>query len=245
MKPLTRTLAQVRDLEVAQLGHKGIPNAAWPLTYGNDCLKFQLYNLGVVSRSDMSDPAISIRAFLGTTQWERVTPANLRAGDLALMQFDSNPDVDHIGLTYSRIGNAVRTLEANTSPKVGMEITKTNRGVYDKTRDIGSWLVGGVRPPYKPEAAVVPASKRAEVRLVLGWLDTQLPKSILRSTAGPTHEGPGDGVMGPVAWLEVQEWGDLVGIYPSPPYEKDGIPAGRSRFTYGEALKRAKAAMKR
>jgi hypothetical protein len=159
MKQLTRTVSQVREIEEAQLGHKGIPNADWPLAAGNDCLKFQLVSLGVVTRSDMSDPAISIRAFLATTRGSGC-PANLRAGDLVLQQWDDLPDVDHVGFLYSKPTGALRTIEANTSPKPGVALTKANRGIYDKTRPIGSWVVGGIRPPYVPEAAIVTSSKR-------------------------------------------------------------------------------------
>lgn len=242
---LTRTLSEVREFEAEHLGAKGIPNVDWPLSTGNDCLHFQLVALGVTGRSDLSLPAISIRAFLAVTPWERVKPEDVRAGDLALQQWDSNPDVDHIGFTYSRTGTSIRTYEANTSPRPGLELTVENRGIYEKQREVGPWLIGGLRPWYAPEASKVSAGKRAETRLVLGWLDKQLPAGVTRSKAGPGSWGPGDGVMGPVAWLQVQEWGDIVGLYNSPPYEKDGIPAGRSAYVYGEALKRAKAAARK
>jgi hypothetical protein len=243
---LPRTLTQARDAAVGQLGVKGIPNADWPWPAGNDCLKFVLVSLGLVGRLEMHNEYTSIGAFLAFTPWPRVKASEVRAGDIVLQQWDDVPDPDHVGLCYSRIGTAVRTIEANTSPKVGMPLTAENRGIYDKTRTAGSWLMGGIRPAYKPEAAVATKSSRDEVRLVLAWLNTQLPKHITRSAAGPAAgNGSGDGVMGPVAWLEVQEWGDLVGLYDSPPYLKDGIPAGRSKFVYGEALKRAKSAARK
>jgi hypothetical protein len=248
MRQITRTLSQVRDLEVAQLGTKGIPNLHWPWTYGNDCWKFQMWALGIASRSQQANDLISIQAGLAESQWQRLRPSEIRAGDLVLQQWDDNPDVDHVGLCYSRVGDQIRTIEANTSPKPGIPLTPANRGIYDKTRPLGSWVTGGIRPPYKPEALIVPASKRAEVRLVLAYLDEHLPEHVARSKAGPhAGAGAGDGVMGPVAWLEVQEWGDLpsVGLYPSPPYLKDGVAGGRTKFVYGEALKRAKAAQRR
>lgn len=245
---LPRTLTQARDAATAQLGVKGIPNADWPWTTGNDCLKFVLVSLGLVKREEMRNQFTSIGAFLAYTAWPRVKASEVRAGDIVLQQWDDVPDPDHVGLCYSRIGDKVRTIEANTSPKPGVPLTPANRGIYDKTRPAGSWLMGGIRPQYKSESAIATKSSRDEVRLLLGWLHTQLPASVPRSKAGPhAGNGAGDGVMGPTAWLEVQEWGDLPGVdlYPSPPYIKDGIPAGRSRFVYGEALKRAKAAARK
>lgn len=228
---LARTLAQVRKSEEAFLGTLGSPNPWSP--WGEDCLKFQLFNLGVAKRSDQSNPHVSIQAFLASTPWLRVKPHDLRAGDLALMQFDDKPDLDHIGFCYSidLAAGRISTLEANTSPKVGLALTPQNRGVYKKTRDLGGeWLSGGIRPPYLAEAAVTGAKRRAEVREILRFLDEELPSSVARSTAGPTAKGPGDGVPGPVYWLEVQLWGRQEGLYPEGIYEADGIEGPRTEW---------------
>lgn len=249
---LKYTLAQVRDRQIALVGTVGIPNKWWPLDYGADCLAFQLYSLGVRSRSQMELKYIKISEFLETTTWDRIDVADIRSGDLVFQNWDGNKDPDHVEMTYSIVPRKkITTTSANTGPAPGVP---DPRGAWKKTRDIGPWLEFGVRPPYRNGATTATAKQRSEARLAGTWLNQQ-PE--LRAAGVPetgvgdrkTADGrtdPGDGITSPAPryWLAVQTWGNLHGHYPSPPYEIDSIPGTQSRKVEAIIRTKAKAATK-
>lgn len=215
MVSLNRTLEQVRDIELSYVGKVGIPNPWWPLNYGNGCLKFQLFCLGIASRKDMELRHISIGSFLDTrdkTDWVYVAAGDIRPGDLAFQNWDGNKDPDHVEMTYSRVGNTITTTGANTGPAAGVTNPK---GAWKKSRSVGEWLAFGVRPPYKNSAATVTSSRRAQVRLIAEYLNTHL--------GGPDTEAAKDGIPGPVYWMLVQTWGRAHGLYDGR-YVIDGVP---------------------
>lgn len=228
---LKYTLDQVLDRELAYVGTVGIPNAWWPLTYGNGCIKFQLFNLGVATRRDMELRHISINEFLDNrdkSAWQYVPAAEVRPGDLAFQNWVGDKDPDHVEMTYSRVGNTLTTIGANTGPAAGV---LSPRGAWKKSRPIESWLAFGVRPPYKPITAAATASRRTQVRLIATYLDAH--------TDGPDLAASHDGFEGPAYWTRVQKLGRAHGLYDTR-YVIDGVPGTQTRKVEAKVLALAK-----
>ena len=253
---LKYTLEQVRDREVAALGTLGVPNAWWPSTYdrpwdwNNDCIKFQLFSMGVATRRQQDNHFISIAGFRGWAGWKEVTVADLRPGDIAAEVWEGGDEPDHVEFVYSidHAGGKITTLSANTSPTPGVPMTEKNRGVYKKTRNLSTHFLFGIRPPYLDATATVTPSRRAQVRLTATWLNKTLPdtyqgQTIHRSAAGDIGKTAGDGLPGPLYWLEVQTWGRLNDEY-GPRFQVDGIPGARTRQVEAVIYGKAKAAHK-
>lgn len=230
---LKYTLDQVRDNQLSYVGTVGVPNAWWPINYGNGCMKFQLFTLGVASRKDMELRHISIGAFLDTTTWERIPAGQVRPGDLAFQNWEGNSAPDHVEMTYSRVGGVLTTTGANTGPAPGV---LDPRGAWKKARPVGSWLVFGIRPPYRDVAATVTPTRRAQVRLIAGYLN--------RSLGGRDTEAASDGIPGPLYWTLVQTWGRAHGLYPGK-YVIDGVQGPQTRKVESAIYAKAKAAAKK
>lgn len=252
---LPYTLAQARTRAENALGTKGIPNDWWPdasLPWDeeNDCLKGVLYWLGFATRKQQDLAHTSISNFRAHYGWEEVTGGDIRAGDVALFNFDGGRSYEHAGLIYSidHPSGMVTTIEANTSPAPGVPITAKNRGVYRKTRPIRDGLVAAFRPAYKSGAAVTTSSAKIRARRIGTWLNrpAHLPAGCHVSAVGDYvaagRQIIGDGVTdpAPIYWRNVQTWGsqhDADGkpvarnhaIY-GPTFLLDGIPAARSRY---------------
>lgn len=250
---LPYTLAQARTRAEDALGTKGVPNPWWPdasLDWDeeNDCLKAILYWLGFASRKQQDLAHTSISNFKAHYGWDEVTGTDIRAGDVALWNFDGGSTYEHAELVYSidHARGVITTISANTSPAPGVEITKANRGVYKKTREITASLRAAFRPPYKSGAAVTTSSAKTRARRIGTWLNHHLPHGCRPSWVGDHVEGghtvAGDGITdpAPIYWLNVQTWGsehDATGktvarnhsIY-GPTFEKDGVPGPRTRY---------------
>lgn len=265
---LSLTADQVRTRLLGELGTIGLPAPHWPLTdlSTNDCLGFLTWAAGIRAPDDYTSALIRISAFRATAGWHEVGPADVRAGDWALCNWDANPDADHIEYVYS-IDHAhgdITDVSANTGPRPGVDIKKHPelRGVYRKTRDIGPWLIGAIRPPY---AVTTPTSAdRKTVRADATYLNRTLPSTfhdtatghtitLHRSGAGDIGKTPGDGIRGPIYRLLVQAWGathDAAGrkvdnrskaLY-GPTYKVDGVFGPRSVYVEGRLSAVVKAA---
>jgi hypothetical protein len=234
MTTLKYTLDQVRERQVALIGTTGLPNAWWPLPAGNDCLAFQLTQLGIRRRSDLVPHFISIAAFRAWSGWDEVARSDIRPGDIALENWSGGHDPEHAEFVYSidHARGVVSTISANTGPHPG---TPNPRGVWRKTRPIGEWLLTGIRPPYRNPASTATTHDRAKVRLTAGYLNKVLPPGTPRTAAED------DGIRGPVYWMAVQTWGRLHDQY-GPNYQIDGIPGPRSRTVEAVVYAKAKAA---
>jgi hypothetical protein len=233
---LKYTLDQVRERELAHVGTVGTPNDWWPLDYGNGCLKFQMFCLGVASRHDMELRHISIGSFLDTRDksvWQYVPAEDIRPGDLAFQNWVGDRDPDHVEMTYSKVGNKLTTTGANTGPAAGVT---DPRGAWKKTREIGSWLAFGVRPPYKPVASTVSTARRAQVRLNAAFVNKAL--------GGADTPAAKDGIPGPLYWTLVQTWGRAHGLYPAR-YVIDGVPGPQTYKVEAAVHAKAKAAPKK
>lgn len=249
---LRYTLDQVRDREVGMIGTIGPTDdrdTPWwgladPTT--NDCLGFQLERLGIRGKRNYAEHLVRISVFRKWTDWDEVPTHALRPGDLALENWDSAPDADHIEWIYSidHAAGKVTTISANTGPAPGV---KQPRGVWKKTRDIGPWLIGGVRPPYKPAASALSTKRRADIRLVGSYLNEAKElrdAGVPQTGAGDIKSGPrvvpGDGIDGPLYWWGVQMWGRVHGKYGTE-YLIDKIPGPRTRQVEAMILTKAKA----
>lgn len=231
-RTLSRTLEQVRAIELAELGFLGIPAPHWPLKTGNDCLGFQTWALGIREPGDFTTALISIRAFRASVGWPEVGPEEIRAGDLPLWDWDGDREPDHIEFCYSidHPQRAITTVSANTGPKPGVDIDvhPELRGVYRKTRSFSGSLYGAIRPPYAHPALT--SSDLATVRRNATYLNRVMPATfhdphtgrtlqLHRSGAGDGSGNgkKGDGKRGPFYRLMVQVWGRLhPPLYPHP-----------------------------
>lgn len=222
-RTLSRTLEQVRAIELGELGDLGLPNTAWPFEEGEDCLAFQTWALGIREPRDRTTALIRISAFRAAVGWPEVGPEQVRAGDLPLWDWDGDGIPDHIEFAYSvdHPGGEITTLSANTGPKPG---TPQPRGIYRKTREIGPSLFGGIRPPYAKPATT--STELAEVRRAATYLNRVMPEvfhdpltgkavRLIRTGAGDGSGNgrKGDGKRGPLYRLMVQAWGRQHGIY--------------------------------
>lgn len=218
---LPRTLDDVRTRIRAELGTVGIPNLHWPLATGQDCLGFLTWAAGIRERDDLTNALISIRGFRGSSGWHEVGPAEVRPGDWPLWDWDGDGEPDHATFAYSvdRAGNELTTDEANTGPRVGVDIDlhPELRGVYQKTRPLDSPnLWGALRPQYA--AAVTTSADRKAVRTAGSWLNRHIPATLHddvtgrtltlhRTEAGDIGSAKGDGKRGPLYRLLVQAYG--------------------------------------
>lgn len=220
------TLAQFRAKAVGELGSIGLPAPHWPLTdpTTNDCLGFLTWAAGIREADDYTSALVRISAFRASAGWPEVAPHELRSGDWALYNWDSNPDADHVEFLYGiDFAHAeTDTVSANTGPRPGVP---EPRGVYRKQRAIDEHLIGGIRPPYLVIAPT--ASDVAAVRRDASYLNRTMPASyhdpitdrtiVLHRTgagAGSPTGGKGDGIRGPLYRLLVQVWGRMHRIYP-------------------------------
>lgn len=80
-----------------------------------------------------------------------------QTGDIVMLNFSDGISPDHCGLVVGREGNAVKTIEGNTTPgEEGTPQEQANGGcVALKTRFLYQ-IVGVCRPQYKEEEAAVP-----------------------------------------------------------------------------------------
>lgn len=247
---LDLTADAVRDRLVSELGTVGIPAAHWAIPTGNDCLGYLLWGAGIRDRDDFRTPLVKISAFLAVSGWQRVDADEVRANDIALCNWDGNPDADHVEWVYSidRHADEVTTVSANTGPRPGVDIDlhPDQRGVWRKTRDLGPWLIGGVRMPFRSPVLDVTSRDRADVRLLASYLNRTVPEHYQgrlfpRSAAGTIAGRPGDGLRGPLYWGLVQLWGRLHGHYGGS-FLLDRIPGTRTRYVERLGLAAAKAA---
>ena len=237
MASLKYTLDQARDREVDLLGVKNIPNPWWPLSYGNDCLAFQLERLGVRKPSELDPHYISISAFRGHFGWDEIDADQIRPGDLAVENWSGTQDPEHIEYVYSvdhdpttkRILN-VTTISANTGPVPGQAVP---RGVWKKTRPAGAWLLFGIRPPYKPTVTALTSKRRTEVRLIAAFLNQS------KGPGAPRTAAEDDGIPGPIYWMLIQAWGHAHGVY-GDSFRIDGVPGPQTRKVEATILAKAK-----
>lgn len=244
---LPRTLEQVRAALRAELSTRGIPNAHWPLSTGQDCLGFLTWGAGIRPREDLASPLISIAAFRATAGWHEVRgTADLRPGDWPLWDWDGDGYPDHATFLYSldRAQNEIVTVEANTGPHVGDDIDAHPelRGVWQKVRPLSeSALWGAIRPPYLT-AATTSAERRA-VLTAATYLNKTMPATyhdpvtgrtvtLHRTGSGDVGKTKGDGIRGPLYRLLVQVWGRLHGIY-GETYKLDTVFGPRSEYVEG------------
>lgn len=222
-RTLSRTLEQVRAIELGELGALGLPNVHWPFPEGEDCLAFQTWAAGIREPGDRTTALVSIRAFRAAVGWPEVGPEQVRAGDWPLWDWDGDGIPDHIEFAYSvdHPHREITTLSANTGPKPG---EPQPRGVHRKTRALSPSLHGAIRPPYAKPIAT--SSELATVRRNATYLNRVMPASILDEATGWTialHRtsagagsplgGKGDGKRGPFYRLLVQAWGRAHGRY--------------------------------
>lgn len=80
-----------------------------------------------------------------------------QTGDIVMLNFSDGISPDHCGLVVGREGNAVKTIEGNTTPgEEGTPQEQANGGcVALKTRFLYQ-IVGVCRPQYKEEEAAIP-----------------------------------------------------------------------------------------
>jgi hypothetical protein len=258
MADLKYTLDQARDRIVALEGKVGLPTPAWPLPYGNDCLGTITERLGLRTPKQLDAHFISIAAFRDwiadapeAADWEEIPVSQVRPGDILFENWDQPRSriAEHAEWVYSGTYSSgrLRITSANTGPAPGVE---SPRGIWRKYRDVGDWLVGAARPPYRATATATPSREKAEARLVATWLNRQpelrkagVPQTgtgDIQHTGGETV--PGDGVKGPIYVLNVQTWGHLHGKYPVPPFEIDGIWGPQTHKVDAIITAKAKAA---
>lgn len=239
------SLADFRARVLGELGAIGLPNQHWGLDdlTTNDCLGFLTWAAGLRARDEYPTALIKISAFRASAGWQQVAPSELRSGDWAFYNWDTDPDADHVEFLYGidRVHGETDTVAANTGPRPGVT---DPRGVYRKTRPIDAHLIGGIRPPYR-----VPVATSAEIRTVrtaATYLDRVMPATILDEATGRTitlhrsdagdHDGiRGDGKRGPLYRLLAQAWGRQHGIY-GLAYRLDGIFGPRCETAVEPAL---------
>ncbi len=204
---LKYTATQSRERAQSLLNVVGIPNQWWPYDYGYDCIAFVLFCLGVRTRTQTELKYISITEFvseaLKVPGWTRVTADEIRPGDIAIETWPVTGL--HSELVYARVGNSLTTDAADTGPAPGVS---SPRGSWHKTRTIDSWLLYGVRPPYKSGATAVTPSQRTQARITCTWLNHHLPAGCIPSGVGDIGSNPGDGITdpAPIYWHNVQTW---------------------------------------
>jgi hypothetical protein len=257
---LKYTLDQARTRIVALEGKVGLPTPAWPLTYGNDCLGTITERLGLRTPKQLDAHFISIAAFRDwiadapeAADWEEIPVSQVRPGDILFENWDQPRSriAEHAEWVYSGTYSSgrLRITSANTGPAPGVE---SPRGIWRKYRDVGDWLVGAARPPYRNPAVAAPPKKRADARLLGTWMNQQhelraagVPETGVGDRVQPDGSiKPGDGVTDPAPryWFGVQTWGHLHGKYPTPPFQIDKVPGDQSRRVEKIMLARAKAA---
>ena len=225
---LKYTLDEVRKRETALIGTKGPTTRSGTPWWGlndpstNDCLGFQLYSLGIRSRTDYAPHYVSIAAFRAWAGWDEPALTDVQPGDLILENWSGGREPEHIEYVYSvdHAAKTITTISANTGPVPG---TPVPRGVWKKTRPLDQHFLNGVRPPYRDDTPS--KARRAEVRAVAAYVnrDNVLPNADIPKTASQQ-----DGREGPIYWRRVQTWGRLHGLY-GPTYVIDGIPGPRTR----------------
>lgn len=233
MSAIKYTLDQARTRHAGYLETKGLPTAWWPLPGGNDCLAYQLYILGLRSRTDLAPHYISISAFRSWAKWTEAPIVSGKAGDLVLENWTGETDdgelvPEHIEYIYSIDHHAktVTTISANTGPNPGVP---SPRGVWKKTRPLDAHFLRVIRPPYSEPA--VSKSRLGDVKAVATYLNGL--------HLGRTSTAAQDGVEGPNYWWMIQTWGRKNGVY-GKAYVIDGIPGPHTRAVEAMILKLAK-----
>lgn len=84
---------------------------------------------------------------------QTVPVAEVRAGDIVILNFSGTKDTQHCGLVIDKLSNGyIATIEGNTTP--GLEGSQDNGGSVAKKYRRPSQVVGVCRPQYKPEEIV-------------------------------------------------------------------------------------------
>lgn len=78
-----------------------------------------------------------------------VDVADIRVGDIVLLNFHGGKDPEHCGLVVETYGDAIFAIEGNTSP--GLEGSQNNGGCVALKQRNPSQIVGVYRPQYKPD----------------------------------------------------------------------------------------------
>lgn len=255
MKTLSRTLPEVRELQLAQVGKVGRPNPWWVWSGGSDCMAAQTTLLGLrTNPRDQTPHLISIAAFRTHFGWNEVPIDQVRAGDLICEwwpertgeAFPSRPTPRHIEWLYSvdHDEGLFRTTSANTGPAPG---DADPNGFWRKTRAHSRNLLFGIRPPYKDERASL--ARKAFVKRTAAYLNATMPhaKDLPRTKAADK------GIEDSAYRRLVQTWGashDEHGkVMPraramyGPGFRIDGVFGPRSRqveAVVGEIARRAK-----
>jgi LysM repeat protein len=92
-----------------------------------------------------------------------VSAAKAQPGDIIFLNFDRNPDADHVGIVISndKKGKVLHCVEGNTVNPNGTGDQVNGDGVYFKTRPY-RYVVTIVRPKWKSLADVVPVEDVVE-----------------------------------------------------------------------------------
>jgi hypothetical protein len=249
---LKKTADQAHQQQLGYIGIKGAPNPWWGLgPTTNDCLGFQLFTLGLRTRTDYTSKHVSISAFRKAYGWHEIDLIEdgwdaVRFGDLICEEWPTGGGgftglPNHVERFVAKSGDHVTTTSANTGPTPGVA---SPRGAWQKTRTITdrrNWVVA-IRPPYAGEDDTSPygtkpptAQRRKNVKLIAGFLNSRFKQPQTQSTK--------DGIPGRNYWTLVQKWGREQGVYGST-YKIDGIVGPRTRQVEAIILKRAKAAKK-
>jgi len=78
-----------------------------------------------------------------------VPASEVQRGDIVILNFSGTKDTQHCGYVIERDGNAVKTIEGNTTP--GEEGSQDNGGCVAKKTRYPYQIVGVCRPQYKEE----------------------------------------------------------------------------------------------
>lgn len=78
-----------------------------------------------------------------------VPVAQVKEGDIVILNFSGTQETQHCGYVIERDGNDVKTIEGNTTP--GEEGSQDNGGCVAKKKRFPHQIVGVCRPQYKEE----------------------------------------------------------------------------------------------